>query len=59
MALKELSDQDIIDAMYTIQELQDMHDSDPFEYLAPETEVQCLEQHTGMSVQKLLDNYHV
>ncbi len=59
MALKEMSDQDIANAVYHIQELDDITDAEPFEYLQLETEIQCLEQHTGMSVQKLLDNYHV
>lgn len=59
MALKEMSDQDIANAVYYIQELGDITDSEPFEYLQQETEIQCLEQHTGMSIHKLLDSYHV
>ena len=59
MGLKPMSDQEIANAVYHIQELDDICDADSSDYLQLETEIQCLEQHTGMALYKLLDDCYV
>lgn len=61
MALKQLSAKEIAETIADIidiinQQADQLDNSDHRQFL---TEVQCLEQHTGIKLHKLLDGYHV
>ena len=61
MLLKEPTSQEIQDLLDDIIHMEDTLDgnSDGSDRLEFETEVTCLEQHTGVKLHKLLEDRHV
>ena len=57
MGLKQLTVKEIADTLNYLQEIGDSFDDypDPSDRHQFETEVQCLEQHTGMKLHQLLE----
>ena len=61
MGLKQLTAKEIADTIRYLQEVEGSFEEypDPSDRHQFETEVQCLEQHTGMKLHKLLETYNV
>ena len=55
MGLKQLTVKEIADTISYLQNLESEEYLDPSDRHQFETEVQCLEQHTGMKLRQLLE----
>ncbi len=55
MGLKQLTVKEIADTISYLQDLESEAYLDPSDRHQFETEVQCLEQHTGMKLRQLLE----
>ena len=61
MGLKQLTAKEIADTLNYLQEIEPSSEEfiDPSDRHQFETEVQCLEQHTGMKLHQLLETHNV